>query len=169
MFPPSFSGLQLILLGLSMLSAAFVLRRVIVLRRAAQRREPLNEVRADMRAAEQAEGGRLRELELRLYQYGRETEGRLETRMAVLDELISAADQEIVRLSDTLEHSRQWSADNGLKLAPDASHAAETLSPRERQMIHHLRAAGYRAEEVAQLIGRPLPWSEDDHHRRDAA
>ena len=50
--------------------------------------------------------GLIQEMELRLYDYGREVEGRVETTLHVLDRLIRDAEHEIGRLEEVLQASR---------------------------------------------------------------
>ena len=128
LFAEGFSGLQLILLGLSILVAAFVLRRTIVLGRRSKSRDIQAEVTQKMRVAEQAGSSRIRELELRLHDYGREVEGRMQTRIAVLDRLVVDADREIERLRQLLQQSRQTHSDTAMKPGPDIILDAEERS-----------------------------------------
>ncbi len=119
LFAEAFSGLQCILLGLSILVAAFVLRRAIVLSRRSRNRDVQAEVRHEMRAAEQTGSSIIRELELRLHDYGREIEGRMQTRITILDQLVVDADHEIGRLRQLLAHSRQTDSTTAMKPGPD--------------------------------------------------
>jgi len=63
------------------------------------------EVRREMLASEQTVTGRMEKLEVRLHDYGREVEGRIETRIAVLNQLLIEADREIKRLRLLLSES----------------------------------------------------------------
>ena len=128
LFAEGFSGLQLILLGLSILVAAFVLRRAIVLGRRSNSRDVQAEVRQEMRTAEQAGSSIIRELELRLHDYGREIEGRMQTRIAVLDRLVVDADHEIERLRQLLAQSHQSHSETTMKPGPDIVLDAEQRS-----------------------------------------
>ncbi|MEX0716996.1 MAG: hypothetical protein WD066_10425 [Planctomycetaceae bacterium] len=92
-----------IFLGGLLLVTAWLLHRGARRRGESVRRDLPAEVRAELRANERSDTGRLRQLEIRLHEYGREVEARMETRLAVLDRLLREADREIVRLTGLLE------------------------------------------------------------------
>ena len=119
LFAEAFSSLQLILLGLSILLAAFLLRRTIVLSRRSRNQDTGAEARQQMLSAEQSGSSIIRDLELRLHDYGREIEGRMQTRIAVLDQLVLDADREIERLRKLLAESRQTGPTTAMKPGPD--------------------------------------------------
>ena len=75
----SISGPQLILLGLAILVIGFLLWRSFTLGKKSRERDPAAEVRAEMRAAEWSAESEVRKLEIRLHNYGREVEGRVQT------------------------------------------------------------------------------------------
>ena len=134
---------------LVLLAAVWLLRRGAGAR-TSRPRDAATEVQRDLIAAEQSGAGRVREMELRLYDYGREVEGRIETSLALLDELVRQADDEIVRLQSLLDESRREPA--AAVLPADVG----ALSPEQRRMICFLAMAGYRAEEIARLVNRPV-------------
>jgi hypothetical protein len=110
------------------------------------------------RAQARAEG-RIAHLEVRLHDFAREVEARLETRALQLDRLVVAADQEIVRLSGMLHKM----PDRGATRQPDVtqfdapspadSPTSLKVSPPQVEMIGHLDEAGYNVAEIAQIIG----------------
>jgi hypothetical protein len=57
-------------------------------------------------------------LEVRLFDFAREIEGRMQTKIAVLDRLIVDADREIIRLENVLAESRR--VGSGSSRGPDA-------------------------------------------------
>ncbi len=114
----------------------------------------------------QAEG-RIAHLEVRLHDFAREVEARLETRALQLDSLVVAGDREIVRLSTILNQLEL--ADGGSTRQPDVTHYAEprpkiataaqsspekNVPPAQVEMVGHLNEAGYSVDEIAQIIGR---------------
>jgi len=101
----SFSSLQLILLGLSLLTVGFVLWRGFARGRRSRGRDLTAEVRKEMLDSEQTVSGRMEKLEVRLHDYHREVEGRIETRVALLNQLLIDADREIERLRELIAES----------------------------------------------------------------
>jgi len=102
----SFSGFQLVLLGLSLLIVGIVLWRGFARGRRSRGRDVTAEVRREMLDAEQTVSGRMDKLEVRLHDYGREVEGRIETRIALLNQLLIEADRKIERLQELTAESR---------------------------------------------------------------
>jgi hypothetical protein len=119
------------------------------------------------RAQARAEG-RIAHLEVRLHDFAREVEARMETRALKLDSLVVASDREIVRLSVLLNQL----SDSLAIRQPDITHfdtsatkpaaavlpctAPEaSLSPAQAEMVGHLNEAGYSVPEIAQIVGQP--------------
>jgi hypothetical protein len=120
-------GPSLVLLGLGILAIAFVLRRGIVLGRRSRNRDVVAEVRDDVLTAERSAAGRIRELEVRLHDYGRDIEGRMETRIALLQELVHDSERKIAELRNLIEQSAKTdpAADNHSRRdPPDGVNAA---------------------------------------------
>jgi len=101
----SFSSFQLILLGLSLLTVGFVLWRGFARGRRSRGRDLPAEIRREMLDSEQTVSGRIEKLEVRLHDYHREVEGRIETRVALLNQLLIDADNEIQRLRELIAQS----------------------------------------------------------------
>lgn len=140
-------NLHYILLGGGMLCLAFVLRRTFQRANGRSKRDrerDITERAAQSVAAQVKVKDRLRDLELRLYDFGREVEGRMETRLAVLDELISEADREIGELR--------------IALHDEAGYANEVAAPRSgltREQAHMadcLYGAGFQVQEIASAM-----------------
>jgi len=122
-----------------------------------------SETEESERAQARAEG-RIAHLEVRLHDFAREVEARMETRALKLDSLVVASDREIVRLSALLNqlsdslairepditHFDASSSKSGPATLPEAS-----ISPSQVEMIGHLNEAGYRVPEIAQIVGQP--------------
>ncbi len=81
-----------------------------------------------------------REMELRVYEYGRTVEARIESHLQVLDQLILDADREICRLEGILAESRY-------DLVAD-----RPLSRSEQQRCFALHEAGFSIEEAARCL-----------------
>jgi hypothetical protein len=124
------------------------------------------ETEENERAQARAEG-RIAHLEVRLHDFAREVEARMETRALQLDSLVVAGDREIVRLSTILNQLQL--SDSGSTRQPDVTHYSEPRSriataaptspeksvpPAQVEMVGHLNEAGYSVAEIAQIIGR---------------
>jgi TolA-binding protein len=173
-FAEALSPTQLVLVGLMILVGAFVLRRSTVLSQRSKARDVAGEARREMRHAEQTVSSRIRKLEVRLYDYGREVEGRLHTKIVQLDRLIVDADREIDRLQQLVDESRQGTPSTGMKAGPDIIGPAAVPHPSissgalpacnssepsrlgfpKRRMIVRLSQAGYSADEIARILER---------------
>ena len=102
-------------------------------------------------------GRRVTNLEVRLHDFSREVEARLEKRAVELDALVAAADREIVRLTDLLKNSSPAKDPRGpdITRASASCGSAADLSAAQEQMICHLHGAGYSVPEIAHMVGRP--------------
>ncbi len=87
-------------LGCLILSVGFLMLRTHALRSRSLQRNPLKESQQEIVQRMNSPVGKIHQLEARLHDYGREVEGRVETTMLVLDQLILDAQKE----SDRLEH-----------------------------------------------------------------
>jgi|HubBroStandDraft_6_1064221.scaffolds.fasta_scaffold59269_3 hypothetical protein len=130
-----------------------------------------HELEETERAQARAEG-RIADLEVRLHDFAREVEARMQTRALQLDSLVVAGDREIVRLSTLLN---QLSDSIGMTRQPDVTHFDATgprasanplataplksstpgVSPAQVEMVVHLEEAGYSVGEIAQIVGHP--------------
>ena len=166
------SGPQMVILGLLILVTGFVLRRSVLLNKRSQARDPAAEVRSEIHNAERAAGNWIHNLEVRMHDYGREVEGRIETNLARLDQLIVAADSEIDRLSQLIQES------SGRK--PELSQTHGTEKPehsecqQQRFMIVRLRDSGFEHHEIAGIANCSLETvrfvlGERESQDRDAA
>ncbi|MGE3313775.1 MAG: hypothetical protein AB7O26_01580 [Planctomycetaceae bacterium] len=160
-FAENGSSSDLILLGFFgvFLALAFWIRSLVVRRARAELSATSADAQDDPQAADRA-AARIDRFELRLHEYSRDVEARVETRLARLDRLVVSADREICRLQDLLEPKGRSSSPNG----PDIVHGEaasgdvskrDPLTSWQRRMVVHLREAGYNAREVAVLLDRP--------------
>jgi hypothetical protein len=110
------------------------------------------------RAQSRAED-RIADLEVRLHDFAREVEARMETRALTLDSLVVAGDREIVRLSALLNQLKL--NEDGSSRQPDVMHfesaapAAATVSAPQAEMAGHLKEAGCGVAEIAHIVGQP--------------
>jgi len=102
--------------------------------------------------AESTAARRLANLEVRLYDYTREVEARLEKRVVELNTLVAAADKEIMRLTDLLKISSAGKESPASQVGRSPS---TDVSGPQQEMILHLHDAGYGVPEIAHMVGRP--------------
>ena len=167
----SFSGPQIVLLGLLILVVGFLLRRSFTLNKRSRKRDPAAEIRNEMMEAERSATSGIRKLEIRLYDYGREVEGRVQTTLTLLDRLILEADQESHRLLTLLSDSGPKDDESDRLRRPDIvipgnspaaaesvepnrENATESLSAEEQEMVGQLKGGGYTVEQIARLLRR---------------
>lgn len=100
---------------------------------------------------------RVANLEVRLHDFSREVEARLEKRAVELDTLVAAADLEIVRLTDLLKHASPAKDPRGPDITRHSASngPASDLSASQERMICHLHGAGFSVPEIAHMVGRP--------------
>lgn len=130
---------SLALVGIILLIGGWMLWRTVWLRQRVAQQDPLRELQQERAAREQRPESLVQEMELRLFDYGREVEGRVETTLNVLDQLILDAEQEIQRLETLLQASHQK--------------ACEAEWPAK---IERLITAGLTDAEIVQCLGCPL-------------
>lgn len=100
------AGGQLMGLGVILMVASLLMRRSAARRRQAHKADPIRQVQSEFHRIEASHAGRITKLEVRLHDFAREVEGRIETRLALLDRLILDADEEITQLERLLVESR---------------------------------------------------------------
>jgi hypothetical protein len=135
--------------------------------RAARDSEPNDE---ENERSETTVARRVANLEVRLHDFSREVEARLEKRAAELDGLVAVADREIARLSDLLKGASAakdprgpdvvrfietpQSEPDGQQSGKKAPGAATGPSAAQTQMICRLHEAGYSVPEIAHIVDR---------------
>jgi len=151
------------LLGVAVLITGFVVSRSMRRAKVLANRNPADEARRDFVRAEQGQSASINRLELRLYDFSREMEGRLETRMALLDQLIAEADREIARMQELLAGTRgtgnKANSQTLRFISPgETSASTETDVPTAdvARMLDHLRRAGLDAQQIAVCLGQPI-------------
>ncbi|HEY3965115.1 MAG TPA: hypothetical protein VGM05_11240 [Planctomycetaceae bacterium] len=122
MFPFEFNDNQsVVALGLTVAALVFILRRTVLRPRFSERCRPFTEIVQRDDALELSGAAVVEKLEVRLYDFAREVEGRMQTKIAVLDRLIVDADREILRLEQVLAESRRTGSPvSGTPRQPDA-------------------------------------------------
>lgn len=137
MFEKLLTAPHLIVLAL-IAFCAFMMRNGAVKGRRFRSRD--EERPAEFRARHGNAEGLIPQFEFRQHDYDRDVAARVQTTMAMLDQWIAEADEEILRL-ETLIENRQTTK-------------ASFLTAEQRGMVAHLARAGYSIGEIARLIGR---------------
>lgn len=122
---PISSG-EMILGGLMLLVVAFMLRRSFTQSKASRDRDPQKEAHADIHAAESSYAAAINKMELRVNDYAREVEGRIGTKIAVLDRLLAEAETSIKRLEELSQQRPAGENTTGTEAAGDGSGAEES-------------------------------------------
>jgi hypothetical protein len=118
---------SLIVFGLAVVIFVFLMRRMFLraYRPAASRHA--SHARNETESDEMSAAAVVEKLEVRLFDFAREVEGRMQTRIAVLDRLIVDADREILRLQDLLSATEGISGAGSQATALADPRSAETL------------------------------------------
>jgi len=155
------SDSNLIVTGGLILAVAWALRKSFRNQRRIRDRNPLNEAQQEMTRLEQNQFNRLNQLEIKLYEYGREVEARSDDRLHLLDELLQEADREINRLRQQLALTQQNPDDVPLKSGPDIlvyeGSRDTSVTAEQRSMIVYLSQAGFSAQEISNCFTCDLP------------
>lgn len=152
---------NVILTGGLLLAIAWTLRKNFRAQHMSRNRDPLEEARSELTHLEQDQMNRLNQLEIKLYDYGREVEARSEDRLRVLDELLQEADQEINRLRTQLALAQQNSTPGSSESAPDIlvyeqERKRLSASAEQKRMMVYLSQAGFSAQEISNCFQCPL-------------
>ena len=114
----------IIAIGLSVVALVFILRRTVLRIGPMSRRHSASQTPAEIEAAQNSAAAGVEQLvehlEVRLYDFAREVEGRMQTKIAVLDRLIINADREIIRLEQVLADSGRVGSASVSSRQPDA-------------------------------------------------
>lgn len=156
---------EVILLGFFgiFLALAFWVRTLLARRAREELSASSFDEQDDPKAADRA-AARVDRFELRLHEYSRDVEARMETRLARLDRLVISADQEICRLQDLIEKTGRRKNEQepdiviGTKPEPQVAsdgRERDPLTSWQRRMVQHLRDAGYTPREIGALLDRP--------------
>ncbi len=150
----NFSDSNLIITGGLILAVAWILRKNFRTQHRVRNRDPLNEARQELSKIEQSQLNRLNQLEVKLYEYGREVESRSDDRLHVLDELLREADREINRLRQQLALvAQQNSSEAPVKPGPDIliheNSGTISVTSEQRSMIIYLNQAGFSTQEIS--------------------
>jgi len=100
------TGQSLIVFGLAVVAFVFLMRRTFLRQRGSTARDKSSGIKTETELAQVSAAAAVEKLEVRLFDFAREVEGRIQTRITVLDRLIVDADREILRLQDLLASTK---------------------------------------------------------------
>tara|TARA_R110002095_G_scaffold56114_3_gene48187 strand:+ start:103 stop:654 length:552 start_codon:yes stop_codon:yes gene_type:complete len=150
---------NLIVTGGLILVVAWALRRSFREQRRVRNRNPMEEAKKELATLEQSQFNRLNQLEVKLYEYGREVDARSDDRLRILDELLLDADREINRLRTQLALTQQSSPAAAPVPASKSESAPDILvyeksrkisaASERRTMMVYLSQAGFSAQEIS--------------------
>lgn len=127
---------QMILIGLAMLCTGFVLFRGSRRLRNSRTRNPQKESERDFLRAEQTVEARIQKLEVRLLEYEREVDAKINTKIKTLQQLILTAEKQIARLESL----------NGVEEKSGTGKTDRVV------MIRQLQSAGFSETEIANML-----------------
>lgn len=150
------SDTNTIITGVLILLVAWSLRRSFREQSRISGRDPLEEAQKEIATREQSQLNRLDQLEVKLYDYGREVESRSDDRLQILDELLRDADREINRLRQQLALAQQntgtpsaSSEEPGPDILVYDNSRKITAAAERRLMIVYLSQAGFSSQEIS--------------------
>ncbi len=125
-----------IMLGAVLLCSGLLLWKTNAARNRIARQDPIRDLAREREQKSQSPEALIHDMEVRLFDYGREVEGRVETTLTLLDRLIMDAESEVTRLEDLLSVSR----------------ASSTSEPVNQERLQQLIAAGLTDEEISRCL-----------------
>lgn len=144
----------------------FVLAFGFTMRRTAHRRwrnrkfDPIGNATKELATRQAASDAQLSKHEVELHDIARVTEAKLQTKLAVMDEMVLQADREIERLESLLDEIRDVPtprlAEFRETTAEDGSESFDNSPVEPDQFIRLLRLSGYNPEEIANATKRPV-------------
>lgn len=145
----------------------FVLAFGFTMRRAAHRRwrnrkyDPIGNATKELASRQAASDAQLSKHEVELHDIARAAEAKLQTKLAVMDEMVLQADREIERLEALLEEIRDVPTPRLAEFrddteAEDGSESFDNSPVEPDQFIRLLRQSGYNPDEIASATKRPV-------------
>ncbi|MCG6157911.1 hypothetical protein [Rubinisphaera margarita] len=125
-----------IIFGIILLSSGLLLWKTNAARNRIARQDPIRDLARERDQKAQSPEAYIHDMEVRLFDYGREVEGRVETTLTLLDRLIMDAESEVTRLEDLLSVSR----------------VSSTSEPVNQERLRQLIAAGLTDEEISRCL-----------------
>lgn len=147
-------------LVLFMLAFGFTMRRTAHRRWRNRKFDPIGNATKELATRQAASDAQLSKHEVELHDIARVTEAKLQTKLAVMDEMVLQADREIERLESLLDEIRDVPtprlAEFRETAAEDGSESFDNSPVEPDQFIRLLRQSGYNPEEIAGATKRPV-------------
>jgi hypothetical protein len=145
----------------------FVLAFGFTMRRNAHRRwrgrkfDPIDKATKELATRTATSDAQLSKHEVELHDIARVAEAKLQTKLAVMDEMVLQADREIERLESLLDEIRDVPTPRLAEFrdetpAEDGSESFDNSPVEPDQFIRLLRQSGYNPEEIANATKRPV-------------
>ena len=163
----------------------FVLAFGFTMRRNAHRRwrgrkfDPIGNATKELATRSATSDAQLAKHEVELHDIARVAEAKLQTKLAVMDEMVLQADREIERLESLLDEIRdvptpRLAEFRDVAQAEDGTESFDNSPVEPDQFIRLLRQSGYNPEEIANATKRPVAdirriLGEPDDGQSDAA
>ena len=132
------------------------------LRRASRRRrrfDPITDATKELQSRKESARAELDQHEVRMHDTARDAQAVLQTKVAVLDQMVVEADREIARLEQLLEEIRDIPGPRLASIDDDQNAERETPFLPEgesAQFVRLLHQSGFSAEEIAESMNAPL-------------
>lgn len=142
---------------------------VLSLKRSARRRrrfDPIEDATRELKSRKESARAHLDQHEVRLHDTAREAQAVLQTKVAVLDQMVVDADREIARLEELLQEIRdvptprlaEFRDQDHQNDPADEPDSSEPFMPsgESAQFVRLLHQSGFSAEEIAESMNSPL-------------
>lgn len=147
-------------LVLFVLAFGFTMRRTAHRRWRGRKFDPIDKATKELATRTATSDAQLSKHEVELHDIARVAEAKLQTKLAVMDEMVLQADREIERLESLLDEIRDVPtprlAEFRETAAEDGSESFDNSPVEPDQFIRLLRQSGYNPEEIANATKRPV-------------
>tara|TARA_R110002072_G_scaffold238769_3_gene396478 strand:+ start:129989 stop:130525 length:537 start_codon:yes stop_codon:yes gene_type:complete len=148
-------------LVLFVLAFGFTMRRTAHRRWRGRKYDPIANATKELATRQASSAAQLSKHEVELHDIARAAEAKLQTKLAVMDEMVLQADREIERLESLLEEIRdvptpRLAEFRDVAAAEDGSGSFDNSPVEPDQFIRLLKQSGYNAEEIANATKRPV-------------
>lgn len=156
-----FGEIHPFVLVLFVLAFGFTMRRAAHRRWRGRRYDPVGAATKELATRQAASEAQLAKHEVELHDIARTAEAKLQTKLAVMDEMVLQADREIERLESLLEEIRDVPSPRLAEFrdtvsAEDGSGSYDNSPVEPDQFIRLLRQSGYNPKEIASATKRPV-------------
>ena len=155
------SEIHRFVLVLFVLAFGFTMRRTAHRRWRGRKFDPIDKATKTLATRMASSDAQLAQHEVKLHDITRVAQARLQTKLAVMDEMVLQADREIVRLESLLDEIRdvptpRLNEFGDATPARDGSESFDNSPVEPDQFIRLLRQSGYNPQEIANATKRPV-------------